>query len=103
MTKTEVHLFAAMVEWSHEVGFDYTEMLSNGSRVTLLPWWEKIVSCMDLEEVSVFLGLPELPGATENSLSRRMRGIAIAHQDRLLQESGKGVGLIHAKSERAAG
>jgi hypothetical protein len=100
--KAEVDLFAVMIEWSHEVGFDYWEMLSHGNGIPLFQWWEKIVSCMTLEDVLLFLVLPEYPGAKENSLSRKMREIAIAHRDRLIQADREGAEL-HAKSEQCVG
>lgn len=102
MKKNEVDLFAAMVEWSHEEGFDYNEMLSHGNGIPLYPWWEKIVSYMTLEDVLIYLGLPEMPGTKENSAVQKMREIAIEHRDRLLSEVRKGA-VGYAKTERAAG
>lgn len=102
MTKRDVELFAMMLEWSKEVGLDHKQLIKPDGSISFLEWWEKIISCMTLDEVGFYLDTPELPGAKENSAVQRMRSLAIAHRDRLLAAVEKGAG-VHAKSERYAG
>ncbi|GED53509.1 hypothetical protein EDM54_01495 [Brevibacillus borstelensis] len=100
MTKAEAKLMDTVLQWSKEMGVDITEFFSpNG--FLFRQWWEAIVSSMTLEDVLVFLGLPENPGAKENCVTQKMREIAIAHRDHLLQ-AAKGAGE-HAKTEQCVG
>lgn len=80
----EDSLMESIIGWSEEFGVDYTAFFSPDIGFRFFDWWEKIVSCMSLEQVECYLGLPESPGARENRLVRKIREVAIVHRDSLL-------------------
>lgn len=103
MTPKQRKLFATMVEWSKEVGLDYRQLIRPDGGICFVTWFEKIIQRMTLEDVEIYISTPDMPGVRDTPLVRKLSEMARAHRERLLQKSGKGVGLIHAKSERAAG
>ncbi|WP_024985305.1 hypothetical protein [Brevibacillus borstelensis] len=102
MTKRDVKLFATMLEWSKEVGLDYKQFINSDNGISFIEWWEAIFSRMSLEEVEIYLDIPAFPGTRENGVIHKLRDMAMAHRDRLLEAVMKGAGQ-HAKTERYAG
>ncbi|RNB72150.1 hypothetical protein [Brevibacillus panacihumi] len=101
MTKAEVGLFDTILEWSKELGVDHTEFFTPEG-FHFFDWWEKLVSCMTLEEVEVYLSIPEPQGEKVGLIYKKLTKTAIAHRDRLVLAVEEGA-VLNAKAEQCAG
>lgn len=103
MSQIREELWAQVVVWSDEFDVEYSAFLMSDGRFRFFEWWEKVISCMTLYDVEAYLNIPELSGVSNNKIAQKLTSIAEDHREKLLAVNSKGVELIRAKTERAAG
>lgn len=92
MTPKQRELLVLMVEWSDEVGFDYRQLIRPDGGICFVTWFEKIIQCMTLEDVEIYISIPDMPGVRDNPLVRKLSEMGLAHRERLLRNSAEGAG-----------
>lgn len=92
MTPKQRELLATMVEWSKEVGLDYGQLIRPDGGICFVTWFEKIIQRMTLEDVEIYISIPDMPGVRDNHLVRKLSEMALAHRERLLRHSAEGAG-----------